>query len=219
MDEIYKYIIKNGDLSLREKLKNFIGYYRKKRGAEISWRNRHKKVYGLNNSYTKHCNREIESEHQEKWAVFRNKVDMSTIRICKNISGHADADFIPEDIFVSDIEPTLLTDKSVQFLSHKSFYNKWFQKGLFPRDIVHCVDGQYLDPDLTPISLKNVKKLTQDISYPVVMKPNWGTYGGKDIFFIENFDNLIFFVKRKRTLLYRNKSCSINSSKSTIQLG
>jgi hypothetical protein len=115
---------------------------------------------------------------------------MSTLRICKNISGHADERIIPEDIFVSDIEPTLMLDESGHFLSHKSFYNRWFPEGVFPKDMLHCINGQHLDADFNPISFDDLIKKAKSISYPVVIKPNWDSYGGEGVFFAENIERL-----------------------------
>ncbi|HLQ99302.1 MAG TPA: sugar-transfer associated ATP-grasp domain-containing protein [Sphingobacterium sp.] len=120
---------------------------------------------------------------------------MSTLRICKNISGRADAKMIPEDVFVSDIEPTLISDGAVHFLSHKSFYNQWFPEGIFPEDIFHCIEGQYLDSELNSIGLDDLKKKAKNILYPVVIKPNWGSYGGKDVYFVENTEKLVTLCK------------------------
>lgn len=191
MDDVYKNIISNKQFGLKDKIKRLLYYLSRRRGAKKAWNNRHQKVFALHGSYNKRCSAEIETAHQKKWSAFRQNVDMSTLRICKNISGQADARIIPEDIFVSDIEPTLITDESGHFLSHKSFYNRWFPDGVFPRDIFHCINGQYLDSALNPISFDELKEQAGRISYPVVIKPNWETYGGEDIHFANDRETLI----------------------------
>ncbi|HLR36754.1 MAG TPA: sugar-transfer associated ATP-grasp domain-containing protein [Chitinophagaceae bacterium] len=191
MDGIIKNIIGNKQFSTKSKFKNTLYYYARKRGAKKSWEKRHQKVFDWNSSYNTPCESDIESEHQMKWSSFSKEVDLSTLRICKNISGRADPRIIPEDIFVSDIEPTLVADESVHFLSHKSFYNRWFPDGVFPSDIFHNIDGQYLDSQLNPISFQELKRQAGSIVYPVVMKPNKDSFGGKDVFFIENVEDLI----------------------------
>ncbi len=190
MEETFKNIVKSNHLSSKSKLKNLLYYYSRRSGAIKSWENRHQQVFKINSTYNTPCSDEVELEHQQKWSAFRTKVDLSTLRLCKNISGHADARIIPEDIFVSDIEPTLMSDDSVHFLSHKSFYNRWFSNGIFPRDIFHRINGQYLDSSLNPVSFDEIKKQISDISYPVVLKPNKDSFGGKDVFFINNADTL-----------------------------
>lgn len=191
MEEVYKNIIKSRSLNSKDKVKKLIRYVSRRRWAKKSWQHRHQRVFHLNKTYQNPCNKKIEDKHQKIWSVFRKNVDLSTLRISKNLSGEADARIIPEDIFVSDIEPTLIMDESAYLLSHKSFYNRWFPGGIFPDDIFHCINGQYLDSNLNPISLEELKKQAGDICYPVVMKPNWDSFGGKNIHFIENEEQLI----------------------------
>jgi len=144
-------------------------------------------------------------EHQHKWSPFRTKVDPSTLRICKNISGHADARIIPEDIFVSDIEPTLMSDDSVHFLSHKSFYNRWFSNGIFPKDIFHRIEGQYLDADLERSNFEDFKQASKDLVFPVILKPNKDTYGGMDINIVKNYEELLSLAKERKNFVLQEK--------------
>lgn len=191
MAVIYKNILNSNHLGFREKAKSILFYLSRKRGAKRSWKNRHQRVFEVNKSYKKPCDSKVESDHQKMWSPFRKKVDPSTIRICKNISDNADPRIIPEDIFVSDIEPTLLSDNSVNFLSHKSLYNQWFREGIFPIDFLHCIEGQYYDAKLAPIDINTFKKITRELDYPVVMKPNSNSYGGQNVLFIQNSSQLI----------------------------
>lgn len=191
MAVIYKNILKSSRLHFKEKVKNASFYLSRRKGAERSWKNRHQRVFEANNEYQKPCNEAVESEHQKLWEVFRKNVDPSTIRICKNISGNVDPRIIPEDIFVSDIEPSLLSDNSAHLFSHKSLYNQWFPEGIFPNDYLHCIEGQYYDSELLPIDIDSFKRLARQIDYPAVMKPNRDSYGGKNIFFIKNSAQLL----------------------------
>lgn len=197
MKEVYKNIFRNQHFGLKDKAKMTLFYYSRKRGAERSWQNRHQKVFETNTRYQNPCVSTVESAHQKRWSFFRDTVDLSTLRICNNISGYADDRIIPEDIFVSDIEPTLLEDGSVHFLGHKSFYNRWFPKGIFPRDFLHRIKGQYHDSLLNPISWDKFMKIANKLSYPLVMKPNIDSYGGKDITFVKSSSDLIQFSKMR----------------------
>ena len=201
MEELYKNIFKSRQLTNRSKFKNLLYYFLRKRGAKKSWTNRHQKVFERNRSYNTPCRADLEMEHQKKWGAFREKVDLSTLRICKNISGCADPRIIPEDIFVSDIEPTLISDEAGRFQSHKSFYNHWFPEGVFPSDFFHCINGQYLDSNLNPICFDELKEQARNLSYPVVIKPNWQTYGGKDVFFPINPEKLVSLCERSNNFV------------------
>lgn len=180
---------------LKLKLKKLIRYSTRKRGAKRAWGKRHESVLEANPHYYTPCSKYIEKKHRDLWSPFRKTCDISTLRICKNISGIEDPRFIPEDIFVSDIEPSLTIDSSVDYLSNKSFYNRWFKKGVFPTDYLHCIDGQFCDENLEKISEIEFRRIATEIKYPVVMKPNRGAYGGKDIFFVHNQEELLNLSK------------------------
>lgn len=183
--------------SLSSKLKCLIRYAARVRGAKLSWEKRHEDVINVNTDYKTPCSAAIEKKHQDLWSPFRKKCDLTTLRICKNISGVCDSRFIPEDVFVSDIEPTLITDTSVDYIGIKSFYNRWFDKGIFPDDIFHRVDGQYLDASLNPIQYQDLEIIAKELNYPVVLKPNKDTYGGKNIEFPANKEELLRSAKGK----------------------
>lgn len=205
MEAISKKILTSAKLSTKSKCKSLLQYYSRKRGAAKPWKKRHEKVFELHPEYSYPCNEQIELEHQNRWGAFRANVDMSTLRICSNLSSHADQRIIPEDIFVSDIEPVLTTNEASHFFSHKSFYNRWFSKGVFPRDHIHRINGQYLDAELNPISFNDFKQIAQEITYPVVKKPNRNSYGGKNVFFVENCDKLINLCQQRRDFVIQEK--------------
>ena len=177
--------------TLKLKLKKLTRYLARIRGAKKSWDKRHKSVLSAHPEYKKPCDPVIEKEHQILWGPFRRSCDLTTLRICKNISGIADPRYIPEDVFVSDIEPTLITDTTVDYIGIKSFYNRWFEKGIFPTDIFHRVDGQYLDSALNTIQYEDVEKIVKVVDYPVVIKPNKDTYGGKNVEFPGSSEQLL----------------------------
>jgi len=198
-------ILINNRLSPKQRLKNVILYQNRKRGAIKSWKRRHKKVYEQNNDFENPVDKSVEKDHRRLWSGFRRKVDPSTLRICGNMSGSADPRIVPEDIFVSDIEPSLSIDSSVNYLSNKSFYNHWFRANLFPRDLLHNIGGQYLDQDLNEISFDLFKIKCREITYPVVLKPNRDSYGGQGVSFVENSEQLIRLAKEKKDFVVQEK--------------
>lgn len=200
-----KNVLLNNKLSLRQKTKNILLYISRVRGAKRSWKKRHNKVLAMNKDYEKPCNPQIEKEHINLWSQFRRYPDLTTLRVTKNISGISDPRIIPEDIFVSDIEPSLIDDESAHLMSHKSLYNLWFPGGVFPKDFFHRINNQYLDSNLNPISFSELKKKAGGISYPVVIKPNWNSYGGKDVHFVENDEQLIRHCQKEKNFVIQEQ--------------
>jgi len=198
---MYRNIIYDKKLSKKEKIKNLMTYYFRLRGARIVWNTYWPTVYKANPAYQQAAETEIEKAHIQYWKPFRRKVCLASLRIGKNISGNADPKIIPEEVFMTDIEPTLNRTKCVHFLSFKSTYNHWFPEDPFPKDYLHNIDGQWLDQDLKPISMNQVKSIAGTLNYPVVLKPNRDSYGGSNISFPESSDDLIEQLDGKKNFL------------------
>ena len=181
----------NKRLPLKERLKRFLYYYFKRRGSKVSWRRRFNKVFKLNADYNFPAEKKIEKEYKDYWKDFEKKPNPATLRISKNISGIANSHIIPEEIFVTDIEPTLNRNRNIEFLSYKSLYDRWFPDSIFPKGYIHNVEGEWLNEKLNAISYDEVIHIASILKYPVVFKPNKDSYGGKGVFFPENIENLI----------------------------
>jgi len=147
----------------------------------------------------------IENAHVSYWKPFRRKVNPTTLRMASHISGIANPKFIPVEVFMSDIEPTLNRTSSVELFSFKSMYNLWFQGDLFPHDYLHNIDGEWLDHDLTSISLDQAKSIARTLKYPLVLKPNRDSQGGKDVFFPKNSEELFEMLGDRTNFLVQEK--------------
>ena len=198
-------ILLNSSLSLKERFKILIKYFLIRRGARILWERRFANVFRLHPNYGTPADKYVEKAHRLYWRPFRRRVSLSTLRVCKNITGVADPEFIPEEIFISDIEPNLNQTSSVEYLTYKSLYNHWFPDNLFPRDYFHNIDGEWLDHKLDPVSFSDIKSIAKNLNYPVVLKPNRNSYGGKDVYFPENKDELIRMIENKDNLIVQEK--------------
>lgn len=130
---------------------------------------------------------------------------MATLRLCSSISGVSDPKYIPEEIFVSDIEPTLNQTNTVEYLTYKSFYNHWFTGNIFPRDYFHNVDGEWLDKDLNPVSFSDIESISGKLTYPVVVKPSRDSYGGQNVYFPGNKNELVEIIKDKKNFLVQER--------------
>lgn len=190
---------------LRDKLKGVLFYFMKSRAALKAWKARHDIVFNHHPGYIQSAGREKEREHQKIWACFGRCYTPETYRICEAISGDADPGIIPEEIFQADIEPTLNRKPEAHFLGNKSFYNQWFPKGIFPKDYFHNVDGQLLDSTFSPLYSSQLALLANNVTYPVVMKPNTDSWGGNDIDFIEDKEQLISKMSGEKNFVVQEK--------------
>jgi len=202
---MYKRIILSKNLSTKEKIKRVLTYYFRLRGARIVWNTYWAKVNRITPAYRQAAEPEIEKAHIRYWKPFRRKVNPASLRVGRNISGHVDPKCIPEEVFMTDIEPTLNATPSAVYLSFKSFYNHWFLGDIFPRDYLHNIDGEWLDHDLNPITSEQVKSIAGTLSYPVVLKPNRDSYGGSNIYFPKSSAELMELLNGKKNFLVQEK--------------
>jgi len=198
-------ILKNKTLSIKKRIQRLIEYYRIFRGSKILWRNRYRRLVLLYPYLNLPEDRLIERAHSRYWKPFHHHINLTTLRVCKHISGISNPKYIPEEIFVTDIEPTLNQTSSVEYLTYKSFYNHWFPGSIFPQDYFHNIDGAWFDGSLTPIDYNAIKTIAAELDYPVVFKPNKDTGGGKDIHFPENNNQLIDLIENKKNFLVQEK--------------
>jgi hypothetical protein len=202
---MYRKILFNKQLSTKEKIKRLLAYYFHIRAARILWNEQWAKVYKLQPSYKDPAEREAEKEHVLYWKPFRRKVHPGSLRVAKNISGISDPRIIPEEVFQSDIEPTLNGSAASQYLSYKSIYNHWFKGGIFPKDYIHNIDGEWLDQDLNHLTYPQMASLARTLEYPLVLKPNRDSYGGSNVFFPQSSDELLELLKGKTNYLVQEK--------------
>jgi len=202
---MYRKILTNESLSLKERFKRLFSYYLLSRGTSILWSKRFKLLLEINPSYRNSIKKSIEKSYKQYWKPFKSPVNLKTLRISHNISDIPDARIIPEEVFRTDIEPTLNSTAVADFLSYKSIYNHWDSHHIFPQGFFHNIEGDWLDKDLNSISFDEVKEIAHRLEYPVVVKPNRDSFGGKDICFPKDFNELITLVKNRQDLIVQEK--------------
>jgi hypothetical protein len=189
--------ILQADFSGAKKIKRIALYLSKKRGASRSWNKRHQHVFELNPGYRKKTDSNTENTHATLWNFFSKRVNPETLRICTHISGTCDPGVVPENIYQADIEPSLNNSHTGHFLANKSLYNTWFDQNLFPGDYVHQIDGELLGRDLKTVSKSEILDQFDYLNFPVVMKPNVQSNGGKEVTFINSAGELIRQIEER----------------------
>lgn len=202
---MYKRIITNNTLSYKERIKSFIKYFMLRRSARIQWRSAFDIVYEKHPEFNNPIDASIEEAHRQYWKAFNKKVNLSTLRMSKHISGITNPKFIPEEIFFADIEPILNPSPVTKFYDYKSFYNHWFPGAVFPKDYFHNIEGVWFNSLLARISLNQVHKIADEIEYPVVLKPNRNSYGGKDVYFPDSKEELLKLIEEKKDFLVQEE--------------
>jgi len=194
-----------GHGSVNKKMKNLILLLARSRSSKKAWKKRHGIVFDKHPDYHAQADIRKEKTHRNNWAAFGRNFKIDTFRICDAISGDADPMIIPEEIFQADIEPSLNRIEEAHYLGNKSLYNRWFPKGIFPRDYLHNFDGELLDDSYNRVPPERLRQLAAQMPYPVILKPNIDSWGGNEINFIENAGQLLPKVEGKRNYVVQEK--------------
>lgn len=169
-------------LSAAGRVKKAIYYARLKQLARRDWRRRFANIYSVDPEYAKTRPKEAEQRHVTRWRGL-GKVHLDTYRVCANLSGRDHSDYVPEEIYATAVERSLNRFPEVYYLAHKSAYDRWYGKGLFPETFIHNIDGAVYDGEYNRIRGEELTECIKHLDYPLVIKPNRASYGGHDVFF------------------------------------
>lgn len=159
--------------------------------TNVSIRKRHERIFSSNPKFKQGFDKQKEKEHIQIWKQIRSDICLDTYRICSNLSGNPDPEYIPEEVFASDVQRCLCKrQEKIQYITNKSFYEKWISQDVFPMCYLHNIEGTYYDSEYNKISVQGVLKLVKQIQYPVIIKPNMDSMGGKDVYFINRYEEL-----------------------------
>jgi hypothetical protein len=181
---MYLRILLNRNIPLKKRIKNALLYMYIRRNASASWKVRFRKTKQLNPALFKKLEASVELKHKMYWSYFRRRVNMKTLRVSSNLSHVSDSKYFPEEIFVSDIEPTLNNVPLAKIFEVKNFYTLWFgQQAKFPNVYVNKINNDYFDQNLNKLSSKKLDELVTTIdTRNVVIKPSKDSDGGKNVY-------------------------------------
>lgn len=169
---------------------------------------KHHKLVSNNPSFKKTALTSNEKkEYLDYWKVISPIISLKTVEISKSLSGVFDKRIIPEEFYTLYIESYLNSSRSVTFFENKSTYAKWFNKGVFPKNLFHKFDNIYYTNDFTIIdNIENfINKEIKEADFPVVIKPNKGTIGGTGVNFIDNINDMKTAIEKYSNLVVEEK--------------
>ncbi|MBO1531147.1 hypothetical protein J3492_07950 [Psychrobacter sp. F1192] len=93
------------------------------------------------------------------------------------------------------------------FLEYKSIYNKWFGQGVFPKDFFHKIDGGYYSQNFVSIESIDgfIEETINETDFPIVIKPNKDSYGGKDVYFVNSINEMKEIINQHPNLVVQEK--------------
>ncbi len=107
-------------------IKRHVIRWRRRRASRLDWGRRHAKVFSLHPELRAARSKTAERAHLELWRPLRRDLSLATYRICANLSGIDDPRYVPEELFVSELQDFLYPNPYVRFLADKNVYDRWF---------------------------------------------------------------------------------------------
>ncbi len=147
----------------------------------------YKRIFSIHPEYRRPLEPNIEKAHIKLWKSLRSNINLNTLRVCSNISGNTDLNYVPEAVFHSDIQRSLCGwQEKIMYIANKSFYHRWYQNDVFPKTYINNIDGDSYDDKYEIVSKPEVLNILKNLKYPVVFKPNIGSMGGANVYFLNN---------------------------------
>jgi len=163
--------------------RDYLLYLRRRQCIDRDWAARHSTVFSLHPDYRRPCPPDLERAHLRLWRPFRFRIRLDTLRICMHIAGRADPRIVPEEIFAAELEPCLTPPHWPLLLSHKSLCLRLLPPGVFPETYLHNLAGEFFDAAFRPLASSALDSYLRSFPYPVVLKPNIASSGGKGVCF------------------------------------
>ena len=167
----------------------------------------HKSIYDSPDFQKVSLTKDEKKEYRNYWKVVSPVVSFKTVEISKSLSGAFNKRIIPEEFYSLYIERFLNNEGNVEFLAHKSIYNKWFGRGVFPKDFFHKLDGSYYTYEFEAIDDIEafIDNEINNTDFPIVIKPNKDSYGGKDVYFVDSKEDIKEIIKQHPNLVVQEK--------------
>jgi len=127
---------------------------------------------------------EIVRSYKKKWNILYNgRINPRWLYLFSNNTGIKSADFVPESIYYSIIEPVLNRSEFRQSYSDKNFYDLFYNDSLFPEVLLRNINGSFFDKDYQPVGINNdteILGLLNGIEM-VIVKPSLESWGGQNV--------------------------------------
>lgn len=189
-------------INLGKKVLSIVKYKR----VEKAYESVHKSIF-KNKGFVLNPLKEDEKKlYLDYWGGLGVKIKLETVIASKSLSGKFDKRIIPHEVYTGLVEPMLNKKVDTYFLENKNFYNKWFGRDVFPNEYFHKIDNVYYDRNLDLINVDiNTFIDSNYFEFPIVVKPSIDSYGGKNIFFIKDKNELKEVLPQFNNLVIQEK--------------
>lgn len=140
---------------------------------------------GLDEKGVKVLTPEQQQEARSYWKKFGHDIDLSWHRCYSNGPAGFDPRIIPEYIYYAVTERKLNRKKFAGAYMDKNIYDKIFPRSYLPTSYIKMERGNLFNGEMETIVEKEADRILRDIGEDIVVKRTIGSYGGKDILFLD----------------------------------
>ncbi len=149
---------------------------------EIRW---NKKVFGYLNKLNQTEQPIIQNykrdESENYFKKFGLKINTDWIYFYQSLSGINKNYFIPDNLFFTEIEPSLNSRSLSPFYTDKNNYEILLKGFKQPQTLLRFIKGNYFDRDYNVISADNAATSLMEVQGKWIVKPSVGSGGGKGV--------------------------------------
>jgi len=129
-----------------------------------------------------HSKIEIDYQHLELWKELSRRINFKWYNTYSTLTGMADPNYIPENIYYLTIEPTLNKKPFYKSYSDKNFYDLFYEGEMFPKTLLRRINNNYFDPLYIPVNIDSkVLKDLMGIAKRIILKPSIDSGGGENV--------------------------------------
>lgn len=128
--------------------------------------------------------KEQEEEIKKYWSKYIKDFDIDFHKYYINRNGTFDVRYIPDDIYVNDIDPYFNNRELEAASSDKNYLDTRLNGFKLPKTYIHMINGIYLDKNYSLLTKEEAIHYLTNKTF--IAKPSILSFGGRDIAFFNN---------------------------------
>lgn len=128
--------------------------------------------------------KEQEEKIYEYWSKYVKDFDINFHKYYINRTGNFDVRYIPDDVYINDIDPYFNNRELEAASSDKNYLDTRLNGFKLPETYVHMINGIFLDKDYNMLTKDEAIKFL--VGKTFVAKPSILSFGGRDVSFFKD---------------------------------
>lgn len=145
-------------------------------------------------------------EFKDKWRSLSARVPAVYMNLYPFYSGVMSADYVPDSLFYTHLEPMLNNREYSRSFADKNMYARLVDKRVLSLAVLRKMHGAYLSPDYENVS--DVDAFIADIAVrfdQIILKPSIDSQGGRSVVMLNSREGALFSGKEQVTRQWLEK--------------